>query len=220
MEMKRSFLYKIVSRLIPELKILGKPIPWNQYIDFSGNCSISPKSRVNSPYNLQNVELGDYSYIDRNSFASQVKIGKYCSIGPNLMCGWGIHPTGGLSTSPMFYSVEKQNGVSLVTKNKIEERKQITIGNDVFIGLNVTIIDGVTIGHGAIIGAGSVVSKDIPPYAIAVGAPIQIIKYRFDEATIQQLLKIEWWNFPEEKVTEVEKHFFDVTGFIQQYYAS
>ena len=143
-------------------------------------------------------------------------IGKFCSIGPNLVCGWGIHPTDGISTSPMFYSTREQNGITLSNTDKIEERKPISIGNDVFIGANVTVLDGVTIGDGAIIGAGAVVSKYIPPYAIAVGCPIKIIRYRFDEEKIKALRKIEWWNFDEEKLKQVEKLFFDVELFIQK----
>ncbi|RRN76434.1 CatB-related O-acetyltransferase, partial [Pseudoxanthomonas sp. SGD-10] len=158
------------------------------------------------------------SYIATNAVISQTSIGKYCSIGPNFICGWGIHPTNGLSTSPMFYSTKKQNGFSLSKTDKIEERKQIKIGNDVFIGMNVTILDGVTIGDGAVIGAGAVVSKDIPPYAIAVGSPIQIKKYRFNQDTINALLEIKWWNFEEEdKLKDIEKYFFDIDAFILKY---
>ena len=62
----------------------------------------------------------------------------------------------------MFYSTLQQNGRTLSSTDKIEERKKIIIGNDVFIGANVTILDGVEIGDGAIIGAGAVVSKNIP----------------------------------------------------------
>lgn len=83
--------------------------------------------------------------------------------------------------------------------------------------MNVTILDGVKIGDGAIIGAGAVVSKDIPPYAIAVGSPIQIIRYRFSEDQISKLLKIEWWNFDEEQLKSVEKMFFNVDEFIVKY---
>jgi acetyltransferase-like isoleucine patch superfamily enzyme len=101
--------------------------------------------------------------------------------------------------------------------DKIEERKQINIGNDVFIGANVTVLDGVTIGDGAVIGAGAVVSKDIPPYAIAVGCPIKVIKYRFSETQIEALLKIRWWDFPEEQLQDVERLFFDIDAFIQKY---
>ena len=142
------------------------------------------------------------------------KIGKFCSIGPGLVCGWGIHPINGLSTHPMFYSTLRQNGMTLSAVDKVVERKPITIGNDVFIGANVTILDGVTIGDGAVIGAGAVVSKDIPSYAVAVGCPIQIVKYRFNSEQIEALRKIEWWDFDDDKLKEVERLFFEVERFI------
>lgn len=116
----------------------------------------------------------------------------------------------------MFYSTMMLNGMTLSAENKIEERKGITIGNDVFVGANVTILDGVTIGDGAVIGAGAVVSKDIPPYAVAVGCPIRVIRYRFDQKTRDRLLDIKWWNFSEEHLREVEKYEFDVDGFIKK----
>lgn len=143
-------------------------------------------------------------------------IGKYCSIGPNFLCGWGIHPLNGISTSPMFYSTIRQNGYSLTDENKFVERKRITIGNDVFIGANVIVLDGVSIGDGAVIGAGAVVSKDIPPYAIAVGCPIQILHYRFERKVIQDLETIKWWDFDSSKIYMIEKYFFDVDSFINK----
>ena len=117
----------------------------------------------------------------------------------------------------MYYSTRLQNGVSLTDKDKIEERKLITIGNDVFIGANVTILDGITIGNGAIIGAGAVVTKDIPDYAIAVGCPIMIIRYRFNDDQIAALKRIQWWKFDEDKLQDVEKLFFNVDEFIKKY---
>ena len=116
----------------------------------------------------------------------------------------------------MFYSTLKQNGITLSKEDKIEELKPITIGNDVFIGMNVTILDGVTIGDGAIIGAGAVVNKDIPPYAIAVGNPIRIVKYRFEENVVKELLELKWWNLPEENLKLVEQYFWDINTFIQK----
>ena len=92
----------------------------------------------------------------------------------------------------------------------------VSIGNDVFIGANVTILDGVSIGDGAVIGAGAVVSKDIPPYAIAVGAPIKILRYRFPEDTICKLHNLQWWNMSEDKLPLVEQNFFDIDKFIAE----
>lgn len=180
------------------------------------DCKIGKYVRLYSPYHISQAEIGDYTYIAQNSHISITTIGKFCSIGPNVVCGWGIHPTDGISTSPMFYSTMKQNGMTLSAGNKIEERKGITIGNDVFVGANVTILDGVTIGDGAVIGAGAVVSKDIPPYAVAAGCPIKILRYRFDAEIVSNLLDIKWWNFDEEQLWQIENYEFDVEGFIKK----
>lgn len=172
------------------------------------NCKIYHKARMN------NVIIGNYTYISENSIINNTIIGKFCSIGPNLISGWGLHPTNGISTHPMFYSIAKQNGITLSSESKTKEYLPISIGNDVFIGMNVTILDGITIGDGAIIGAGAVVSKDIPAYAIAVGNPIKIVKYRFEKEIIAQLMKIKWWNFKDEKLALIEKYFFLVDKFL------
>jgi len=178
------------------------------------NTKLDEVVKLYPPYEIYDSLLGNYTYIARGAFISNTKIGKFCSIGPNFISGWGIHPTDGVSTSPMFYSTLKQNGMTLSMIDKIEERKPIIIGNDVFIGMNVTVLDGVTIGDGAVIGAGAVVSKDIPPYAIAVGCPIKIIKYRMNEEQREAMLKSEWWNYDLNKLQEVEKYFFDINKFI------
>ena len=115
----------------------------------------------------------------------------------------------------MFYSTMKQNGTTFSKEDKIQERKRINIGNDVFIGMNVTVLDGVTIGDGAIIGAGAVVSKDIPPYAIAVGCPIRVVRYRFDEETVRQFLDLKWWDKGDDCLHLVEKHFLHPTEFLK-----
>lgn len=211
-----------VLRSLPEAYLLFEIKDRGMNLSFSSKeicCSsdIPDTVKIQSPSHISESSIGAYSYISQNAYISYASIGKFCSIGPNLICGWGIHPTDGISTSPMFYSTLKQNGTTLADYNKIEERKLITIGNDVFIGANVTILDGVTIGDGAIIGAGAVVSKDIPPYAIAVGVPIHIVRYRFSDEQISKLKQIQWWNFSEEKLKDIEQMFFDVNKFIDKY---
>ena len=158
-----------------------------------------------APYYMHNVQLGDYSYFAKNAQVANTTIGKFCSIGPNFCCGLGVHPTNGISTHPMFY------------RGNIAEYKPVTIGNDVFIGANVTVLDGVTIGDGAVIGAGSVVSKDIPPYAIAVGCPIEIKRNRMTEKQIAAMGRIQWWNWDEEKLKNIKTMFYDIDGFISKF---
>jgi acetyltransferase-like isoleucine patch superfamily enzyme len=222
----KKWCRKLLTTLVPETNILFKPeisVLSDSSINYDFirseivDSQVGLYTKLSHPYRIGSSQIGDYSYIASNSNISLATIGKFCSIGPNVICGWGIHPTNGLSTSPMFYSTMKQNGISLSESNKIDERKPISIGNDVFIGANVIILDGVTINNGAIIGAGAVVSKDIPPYAIAVGCPIKIIKYRFKLDQIDALLKIKWWMFPDEQLQDVENLFFNVNSFIQKY---
>ncbi len=86
-------------------------------------------------------------------------------------------------------------------KDELPLKGDTVIGNDVWIGQNVTVMPGVHIGDGAIIGTNSVVAKDIPPYAIAVGNPCQVIRKRFDDELIELLLKLRWWD---KSIEEIE----------------
>ena len=183
---------------IPDGKTTGYSLVRSEKSD----CRFGAHAYAVAPFLLQHVELGDYSYFAMNAHAANVKIGKFCSIGPNFCCGLGIHPTNGISTSPYFY------------RGKVEEHRQVTIGNDVFIGANVTVLDGVVIGDGAVIGAGAVVTKDIPPYAIAVGVPAEVKKYRFDAPTIAKLLEKQWWHGPAEEIEKVKELEFRVGEYV------
>ncbi|MBO5888424.1 MAG: CatB-related O-acetyltransferase [Bacteroidaceae bacterium] len=227
-KLKQKLISKVTRQEIltsvPELKMivwcqdmLRQTLDASWFIrNNSRRNKISGKARLYGPYHITDSKIGDYTYVSMNSYISMANIGKFCSIGPNFLCGWGIHPLNTVSTNPMFYSRAKQNGISLSRTNKIKEREAISIGNDVFIGANVTVLDGVTIGDGAVIGAGAVVSKDIPPYAVAVGCPIKIIKYRFDEDTRNRLIELKWWNWNYDRLKDVEKYFFDVDTFLNK----
>ena len=205
MDLKRNiqqwFAKWLSEPIIPADKTTGYSLVCSE----RSNSSIGKRAYAIAPYYLHNVQLGDYSYFAKNAQVANTTIGKFCSIGPNFCCGMGIHPTDGISTHPMFY------------RGNFAEYKFVTIGNDVFIGANVTILDGVTIGDGAIIGAGAVVSKDIPPYAIAVGSPIQIKNYRLTEKQIAAMQRIQWWNWDDNRLKDVRELFNDIDAFITKY---
>jgi acetyltransferase-like isoleucine patch superfamily enzyme len=179
-------------------------------------CRITPSVKINKKSSFIKVGIGYGTYISKNADIFNTEIGKFCSIGPNFVCGFGIHPIDGISTSPAFYSTRKQNGFSFTEINKVEEFKTIHIGNDVFIGANVTVLDGVTIGDGAVIGAGAVVHKDIPPYSIAVGCTIRVIKFRFPPEIIENLLKLKWWDKDEMVFKKLEKNFYNIDNFLKE----
>lgn len=198
-----------------KIAIKSDEIYWNQLTGKITHSNIDKQTKIYLNHSLSHVKVEKGSYIGYNALISNTTIGKFCSIGPNLSCGWGMHPIDGISTSPAFFSTMKQAGFTYSKEDKWQEKRQIRIGNDVFIGWNVTILDGVTIGDGAVIGAGAVVSKDIPPYAVAVGCPIQIIKYRFSPAIIESLLASKWWDKDDVILQEVEKNFFDIEKFLE-----
>jgi acetyltransferase-like isoleucine patch superfamily enzyme len=210
--------FKTVYSLLKRIQIiLSNSVNWNVIRNKSVDSEIDRLAYLQFTYQILNSKIAKYSYIAKNSEIRNTDIGKFCSIGANFISGNEIHPLYGISTSPMFYSNGKQNGTTLHGRNKIEEFLPVTIGNDVFIGDNVIVLSGVTICDGAVIGAGAVVSKDIPPYAIAVGIPIKIMKYRFTEKQIEALLRIHWWDFTDDQLLEIERNFFDVEGFILKY---
>lgn len=213
----KYFVQKLLGRwldkpILPEDKTVGYSLVRSE----KAETNFGMHAKVYPPYYLHDVRLGDYSYIAKNCNISHCTVGKFCSIGPNFCCGLGIHPTDGVSTAPMFYSTAKQNGVTLCDESKVAESKQTIIGNDVFIGANVTVLDGVKIADGAVIGAGAVVVDDIPPFAIAVGVPAKVVRFRFDEKTIEALLEKQWWNGSEEMLKQVEKNYWDVESLLKE----
>lgn len=166
-----------------------------------------------------NIEIGDYTMyndfvsdpveFERNNVLyhypinhDKLKIGKFCSIacGAKFLFNSANHTMASLSTYPfpLFFEewgLEKQS----VTK-AWDNKGDINIGNDVWIGYEAVLFAGVTVGDGAVIGTRAVVTKDVPPYTIVGGIPAKTIKRRFSDEKIEQLLKMRWWDWSEEKI--------------------
>jgi acetyltransferase-like isoleucine patch superfamily enzyme len=209
----KNFFFNIYMFL--KIIIGNEHVHWEVLRSKILHSKVHGQTRIYGSHFLNNSSVGKGTYIAINSRIYNTNIGKFCSIGPNFISGWGIHPINGISTSPVFYSPNGQAGFTYSSENKVEENIPIHIGSDVFIGANVTVLDGVTIGDGAVIGAGAVVSKNIPPYAVAVGCPIKIIKYRFEKQVVEELLKYKWWNRDETTLRKVEEMFFNVEAFLE-----
>lgn len=136
-------------------------------------------------------------------FTNQYKltIGNYSSIAREVVIFLdGNHRTDWISMYP-------PNGFAITHGKYLKTREghpsskgDVTIGHDVWIGYRSTILSGVTIHDGAVVAAGSVVTKDVPAYAIVGGNPAKLIKYRFSPKVIEKLLKIKWWDWPNEKI--------------------
>ncbi len=130
----------------------------------------------------------------------KVSIGSFCSIsrGVVIVTG-GVHPVNWVSTFPFRaqWHLPGAYADGIPTSDG-----DIVIGSDVWIGTEAMILSGVTIGDGAVIAARSVVTRDVPPYAIVAGVPARIIRYRFDQCIIDQLLEIKWWEWDDEQIRQ------------------
>ncbi len=172
-------------------------------------CFIKPF--IKSP----NIIVGDYSYYDDpvapeefernvlyNYGSDRLIIGKFCAIatGVKFIMGGANHKLDGISTYPFPIFGHGWEGEMAQLMN-LPSKGDTVIGNDVWIGYEAVIMPGVTIGDGAVIAAKSVVTKDIPPYAIAGGNSASVIKQRFNDAEITQLLEIRWWDWEIDKIT-------------------
>ncbi|MGB4593270.1 MAG: CatB-related O-acetyltransferase [Coriobacteriia bacterium] len=160
----------------------------------------------------QQFDIGEYTYgvpvvlhADQPPEA-RLRIGRYCSIAieVRIFLG-GEHRPDWVTTYP-FPALPQMwpsaGGISGTPATKGD----VVIGNDVWIGHGATILSGVTIGDGAVIGAMAVVTGDVPPYAIAAGNPARVIRKRFDDETVAQLLELRWWDWPVGRVVEEIPH--------------
>lgn len=171
------------------------------------------KNTVTNP----NIIIGDYTYYDdpenpedfeRNVLyhypfiGDKLIIGKFCAIarGVKFIMNGAFHKMSGLSTYP--FSIFASGWEGVMPKNgELPYKGDTVIGNDVWIGYDALIMAGVKVGDGAIIGACAVVTRDVQPYEIVGGNPARQIRKRFDEKTIERLLKIQWWNWEAETIT-------------------
>lgn len=163
-----------------------------------------------------NIIVGDYTYYDDDTGAEDFEehvthhyefigdkliIGKFCAIGKGVefIMNGANHRMSSASTYPFNIMGNGWEKVTPALKD-LPIKGDTVVGNDVWIGQNVTVLPGVHIGDGAVIGANSVVSKDVPPYTVAAGNPVRQIRKRFDDGTINFLLKLKWWDWSAEKI--------------------
>lgn len=151
-----------------------------------------------------NLEMGDFSYYESLDIRDEigdgsvkVKIGKFCSIGPNITFMLAVEHKLNWNTSYPFYRLL---GYETAENSSVSTKGDIIIGNDVWIGANATIMSGVTIADGCVIGSNAVVTKSTEPYSIVVGNPGRVVKKRFSQSVIDKLVEMKWWNWDYQKI--------------------
>lgn len=200
----KILIFLLVNKLIKKLRLYSlRGTHLGKYV------------KINSGTQIVDGFIGDYSYCGYDCNFLNVEIGKFCCISDNVIIGGAAHPMHFVSMSSVFLSHKDSSKIKLGNLDYFPKIKTI-IGNDVWIGNRVVIKSGVKIGTGAVIGAGSVVTKDVPDYAVVAGNPAKIVRYRFDEEIIHQLLLSKWWEFSEENLRKLSPYFDDPVKFLKE----
>ncbi len=157
---------------------------------FGRFCEVGARTKV------AESAFGDYSYVVNDSDIIYSTIGKFCSIAAHTRINPGNHPLDRVMLSHVSYR-SSAYGLGPDEADFFDWRRSspVTLGHDVWIGHGAIVLAGLTIGTGAAIGAGTIVTKDVPPFAIVVGNPGRVLRLRFAERTVEQLLQIAWWDW-------------------------
>lgn len=177
------------------------------------DAKVGKNTILNAPVRLvgtanvkHSCNIGNYTFINSGTtLFPATKMGKFCSIGKNCELGAFDHPTTWLSSSAVQYNLKLHfpDYIDDFEQKKIERPTETIFGNDVWVGSLAVVKRGLTIGDGAIIAGGSVVVKDVPAYAIVGGVPAKVLKYRFDDETVERLKKLQWWDMPMEDLKDI-----------------
>ena len=165
-------------------------------------CEIGARTKV------AESSFGDYSYVVNDSDIIHSTIGKFCSIAAHTRLNPGNHPLDRVMLSHVGYR-SSAYGLGPDDPDFFEWRRAspVTLGHDVWIGHGAVVLPGVTVGTGAAVGAGTIVTKDVPPFAVVVGNPGRVLRYRFTAAVIANLQRIAWWDWPHQKIGTMMQDF-------------
>lgn len=181
------------------------PLPYHQKMVFLKNIIQNPNIQVGNytyyddledPYNFEKNVLYHFDFI-----GDKLLIGKFSAIasGVKFIMNGGNHETRPISSYP--FQIFEKGWERIAASVSYPMKGDTVVENDVWIGTEAVIMPGIRIGNGAVVAAKAVVTKDVPDYAIVAGNPAAVVKMRFSETEIQQLLSIAWWNWDADKIT-------------------
>jgi len=175
----------------------GASVGDNSRVDYS---TLAEKVRIDRNNHIYQSSLSRYSYTGMGSVIMHAKIGAFTSISWHVSIGGADHDYSRMTQHSFLYN--DVDNIRPKTEIAAYDRfiNPVTVGCDVWIAAGAVITRGVTVGHGAVIGANAVVTRDVPAYAIAVGSPAKVLKYRFSSEIISLLFELKWWDWPIAKI--------------------
>jgi phosphonate metabolism protein (transferase hexapeptide repeat family) len=186
------------------------------------NSTLGAYTSLAAHTTLVESSFGDYSYTAGNVQIIYSEIGKYCSIANSVRINPGNHPQWRVTQHHMTYR-RVEFGLGDKDDHAFFDWRRAhkcVIGHDAWLGHGVIVMPGVHIGIGAIIGSGAVVTKNIGPYEIAVGVPAKVIKKRFSDPIVEQLLSSEWWLWDRQTLEQNFDDLLDINQFIAKHTSS
>src|ERR1700716_2880409 len=170
---------------------------------------------------LQEVAMGDYSYVVNEAQITYATIGKFCSIAAMTRINPGNHPMQRASQAHFTYRASAYFPGEIDEAEFFEWRcgHRVHIGHDVWIGHGAIVLPGRNVGTGAVVAAGAIVTKDVPAYTIVAGNPARTIKRRFPETITSRLAELAWWDWDHETLRSALPDFrkLAVEDFLAKY---
>ena len=166
-------------------------------------------------------ELGDYSYVERQSEVIYSVIGRFCAIASDVRLNALSHPIQRVSQHKITYRPNEYFAGAKLDKAFRDGRStaQVKVGHDVWVGHGAIVMPGVSIGHGAVIAAGAVVTKDVAPYAIVAGVPARFLKWRFEPRIAERIIALSWWDWDDAKLAQAipDMQVLGIAAFLEKY---
>lgn len=185
------------------------------------NSTLGRYTEVSERCRLEEVVMGDYSYIMQDGAVWCAEIGKFANIAAAVRINATNHPTWRATLHHFTYRAADYFEGAENDHDFFEWRREnrVTIGHDVWIGHGATVLPGVTVGNGAVIGAGAVVSKDVAPYTIVGGVPARLIRERFAQETAARMESLSWWDWDHDRLFAALADFraLEAEEFVEKY---
>lgn len=166
-------------------------------VDIDDASCVEPGARIAHHTSLRSSSLGRYTSVGRFSKVAFADIASFCSISWDCTIGAVAHPLDRVTSHAFAYIPEIGGFVS----ERHQDITRLSLGHDVWIGANCVVMPGVEVGTGAAVAATAVVTRNIEPYAIVAGVPGKQIGQRFEDNTIERLLRLAWWSWSHESLT-------------------